>query len=160
MNQQPVASRPRMDDVPQDDESGLMDWGEAECKLAASRSYWISTTRPDGRPHAMPVWGAWHDGALYFGTGANTVKARNLSANPAVVVHLESADDMVVVEGTAERIAMADAPGPVDAAYREKYGMGLLDAGGDAPLFVVRPRVAFAWLEADFLNTATRWEWR
>ncbi len=33
-------------------------------------NYWICTTRPDGRPHSIPVWGFWLDGGLYFGPAA------------------------------------------------------------------------------------------
>jgi Pyridoxamine 5'-phosphate oxidase len=76
-------------------------WRHAAEKLASSRNYWICTTRPDGRPHAIPVWGFWIDDALYFGTARSTRKARNLAHNSAAVVHLESGDDVVIVEGNA-----------------------------------------------------------
>jgi hypothetical protein len=36
---------------------GTMKWAEVCCQLEASRNYWICTTRSDGLPHAMPVWG-------------------------------------------------------------------------------------------------------
>jgi hypothetical protein len=157
----PVASRPHAEGYGiQQDEDSLMPWTDAETKVAASRNYWICTARPDGRPHAMPVWGVWHDGALYFGTGDATVKARNLAANPAVVVHLESGDDCVIIEGVAERGFPNDLAGPLNDAYRAKYGLGITEADEDAPIFCVRPRVAFAWLETDFPNTATRWRWQ
>lgn len=48
------------------------------------------------------MWGVWLDGVLYFGTGAGSVKARNLAANPALVVHLESGDKAVIMEGEAQ----------------------------------------------------------
>jgi len=57
---------------------------------ARSRNYWICTSRPDGRPHSMPVWGFWTDGALYFGTERSSRKGKNLAHNYAVSVHLES----------------------------------------------------------------------
>jgi hypothetical protein len=157
---QPVASRPATKDYGiAEDTATLMQWAEVEAKLVASRNYWICTTRPNGRPHAMPVWGIWHDGALFFSTGEATVKARNLSLNPAVTVHLESGDDCVIVEGVATR----DVEGPVfealNEAYKAKYGLGITEAGEGSPIFAVRPVVAFAWLESDFPNTATRWRW-
>jgi hypothetical protein len=43
--------------------SGLLPWSWAEQRLLASRNYWVATSWPDGRPHVMPVWGVWHDGA-------------------------------------------------------------------------------------------------
>ena len=39
--------------------NGTMKWANVCRQLEASRNYWICTTRADGRPHAMPVWGFW-----------------------------------------------------------------------------------------------------
>jgi Pyridoxamine 5'-phosphate oxidase len=76
----------------------------AEDRLTKSRNYWICTTRPDGRPHSIPVWGFWFEGALYFGTARSTRKSRNLAHNPAISVHLESGDDVVILEGMLKRL--------------------------------------------------------
>lgn len=46
----------------------------AEDRLAKARNYWICTARPDGRPHSIPVWGFWVDGAVYFGTARPAAK--------------------------------------------------------------------------------------
>ena len=43
---------------------------------------WVCSTRPDGRPHAMPVWALWIDGALWFSTDPSSYKARNLARSP------------------------------------------------------------------------------
>jgi nitroimidazol reductase NimA-like FMN-containing flavoprotein (pyridoxamine 5'-phosphate oxidase superfamily) len=74
-------------------------WGWAEERLASSRNYWIATARAGGSPHAMPVWGVWIDDAVVFGTSARSRKGRNLTRDPRVVVHLESGDEVVVLEG-------------------------------------------------------------
>jgi nitroimidazol reductase NimA-like FMN-containing flavoprotein (pyridoxamine 5'-phosphate oxidase superfamily) len=144
--------------LPEDGGPGPLSWSDTERKLEDSRNYWICTTRPDGRPHAMPVWGVWHAGALYFGTGAETQKAKNLEHNPAVVVHLESGDDCVIVEGEARDAESPDMEA-LNASYMKKYGMNLSEAGEGSPLYEVRPARAFAWIESDFPNTATRWRW-
>jgi hypothetical protein len=137
---------------------GPLAWGHAEKRLAGARNYWIATTRPDGRPHAAPVWGVWVEGGLYFGTGRSSVKGRNLAHSPELVVHLESADDVVILEGEVEEVRDRDPFDAVDAAYRAKYGMGVSEAGDEGAVwYVVRPRKAHAWLENDFPNTATRW---
>src|SRR5262245_21909451 len=76
----PRASRPRMPEgygVPAGDE-GLLPWSFARERLESAPNYWIGSTGPDGRPHAMPVWGAWVEGALYFGTSPQTRTGRNL----------------------------------------------------------------------------------
>ena len=97
----------------------------AENRLTKSRNYWICTARPDGRPHSIPVWGFWIDGALYFGTGRLSRKARNLAHNPAVSIHLDSGDDVVILEGTAVEVDLTNKSllKKLDAASRAKYKM-------------------------------------
>src|SRR3712207_8817192 len=41
-------------------------------------------------------------------------------------------------------------------AYAAKYGFDALGGEGGPPVYVLRPRVAFAWLESSFPETATR----
>jgi hypothetical protein len=56
---QPRASRPYMPGygiVGPTQGSGLLPWSWAEERLTASRNYWVASSWPDGRPHAMPVW--------------------------------------------------------------------------------------------------------
>lgn len=67
----------------------------------------LSTVRPDGRPHAAPVWIDLEDGAIWFNTGAATVKGRNLARTGIATICVQ--DDrppfsFVVIEGTAELI--------------------------------------------------------
>src|SRR5918912_177072 len=102
----PVAGRPRMPKgygIRTDDE-GQLPWIWAEERLADARNYWIATTSPNRTPHVMPVWGVWLDGAVCFGTDRQSRKARNLAANPAVAVHLESGDEVVVLHGPAVKV--------------------------------------------------------
>src|ERR1700674_770174 len=74
-------------------------------KLADAELYWVSTVRPDGRPHVTPLLGVWLAGAMYFCTGPDERKARNLTENPHCVLTtghstLEGLD--LVIEGRAE----------------------------------------------------------
>jgi nitroimidazol reductase NimA-like FMN-containing flavoprotein (pyridoxamine 5'-phosphate oxidase superfamily) len=137
----------------------FLPFSHAEERMAKSRNYWICTIRPDGRPHSIPVWGFWLDGSLYFGTGRSTRKARNLEKNPALSIHLESGDDVVILEGSAVEVDLADKATlkKLDAASRAKYKMPLvMDA--DSVIYSVRPRLVLAWTEKDFPNNATRWQ--
>ena len=45
------------------------DWADVERRLTDAQLYWLVTVRADGRPHAVPLCGAWHDGAFAFCTG-------------------------------------------------------------------------------------------
>ena len=139
----------------------FLPWSHAEVRLERSRSYWICTTRPDGRPHSMPVWGCWLDGALWFSTGTTTRKAKNLAHQPEVSIHLESGEDMVVFEGRAEEVD----PKKFDKGFiqrfdvmsKKKYKMGFTIMPGSV-FYKVKPRVALAWLEKKFPYHSTRWE--
>lgn len=135
----------------------FLPWTFAERRLKRSRNYWVCSTRPDGRPHAVPVWGLWLDGALWFSTDPSSRKAKNLASNPSVVIHLESGDEAVVVEG---RASVTELTKRIDAQYFRKYAIHLI--GFEAPMVVVRvvPNVVMAWREKDFSASTTRWKFR
>lgn len=88
---------------------------------------YLTTVRPDGTPHVMPLWGIWVDGRLYFSTGAQSRKARNLAANARCVVCTENAAEAVVVEGMA--IPLDDGARLEELAphYAKKYKSFTLD---------------------------------
>ena len=159
----PATSRPHIPGygIPEGRE-GMLEWGWAEERLTRAPTYWVATMRPDGRPHATPVWGAWVEGALHFEGGAHTRRGRNLAANPAVAVHVERGDEVVILEGVAKEIA-APEPGlasrlvaAYDAKYHPRYGYRAdPDNWRTGGLYVVRATVAFGW--ARFPEDATRW---
>ena len=131
----------------------LLPWSWAEAHLATARTYWLSTVRPDGRPHAMPVWAVWQDDALLFSTGRRSRKARNLAANAWCVVSVEAGPAAVVVEGRAEELEGADLS-RFNAAYFEKYQWQM--EGWTDPIFRVIPTVVFGF-EEDDAGRSTRW---
>ena len=83
---------------------GLLSWAWAERRLTGSHNYWLVTVRPNGRPHAMPVWGVWVDGAFHFSSGRRSRKTRNLVRNPRCVVCTDRAHEAVIVEGVARTV--------------------------------------------------------
>ncbi|MCH8815174.1 MAG: pyridoxamine 5'-phosphate oxidase family protein [Chloroflexi bacterium] len=159
-DQTPQADRPRMpgyDLLDADSGSGLLPWSWAEERLINSHNYWISTVSPEGRPHAMPVWGVWMDGVLYFSTADNSRKARNLAADSRCTATTEYAGEAVIVEGTAEIVTDAGVLTRFKEAYDPKYDWDMDVSTG--PIYAIKPRVAFGFIEsaADFQGSATRW---
>lgn len=133
---------------------GQLEWSDVLNQLTAARNYWVCTTRPDGRPHAMPVWGLWLAEGVVFSTDPTSRKGRNLAARPAAVIHLESGDDVVVLEGEVQSYdgnmtAFAE-------AYEAKYAFRP-EPGPTQGVYALRPRRVLAWREADFPRSATRW---
>jgi PPOX class probable F420-dependent enzyme len=100
---------------------GHLEWGAVDLRMRVGRSLILATTRPDGRPHAMPVWFVWLDRRLYFITSRSTGKARNLAAQAWAVAHLGDGDEVLMVEGPVRRVEDDAETRRVEAAYREKY---------------------------------------
>jgi hypothetical protein len=71
--------------TPHGTKPNFLAWEWVTERLERSHSYWICSTRPDGRPHAAPVWGVWMDGAVVFSTDPSSRKAQNLKAFPGPV---------------------------------------------------------------------------
>ncbi|WUW24480.1 pyridoxamine 5'-phosphate oxidase family protein [Streptomyces sp. NBC_01463] len=145
-------------------------WEDARRLLSGAELYWLSTVRPDGRPHVTPLIGVWWQGALHFCTGADERKARNLAANDEVVLttgtNSWSAGYDVVVEGRAERVADGEALARLAQVWEEKYGpdwrFDVADGvfvgaqGNRAEVFAVSPRTVFGFGKGDPF-TQTRW---
>lgn len=100
---------------------------------------------------------------FYVYSERKTAKAKKLAHDSRAVVHLESAEDVVIVHGRLEDVGRpGDAPGIVDA-LGAKY-----DAPGDDQylpssdeafdvLYLFRPERALLWSLADYENTQQRW---
>ncbi len=139
------------------DDATLLPWSKVEDQLVGAANYWLATTRPDGRPHVTSIWDVWVDHALYF-TGIPTARwARNMAMNPAITVHLESGNDVVIAKGEVEDIESitdADLAARIVQAWDNKYGRLHPDPAADG-MFRLRPRSVRAW--SRFPDDATRW---
>ncbi len=159
-SQEPVPSRPNLPagyGIPREPGPQMAQWEQVQDRLRQARNYWIATTRPTGRPHVMPVWGLWLEDGFYFGTDPASRKARNLAANPACAVHLESGDDVVIVEGTVDAVQDPALLLAFAQAYQQKYNIRPDLTNAATRVLRLRPTTAFAWSEQDFLRSATRW---
>jgi general stress protein 26 len=147
------------------------EWSQGRDELAGAELYWLSTVRPDGRPHVTPLLAIWLDGALYFCTGADERKAKNLSANRHCILTtgqstLDGLD--LVIEGTAEGVNDKAKLARVADAYESKYGAhfvapdgtwsGLGDAIRQAEVLVYRvaPETGFGFGKGATFSQ-TRW---
>jgi general stress protein 26 len=147
------------------------EWSQARAELADAEVYWLSTVRPDGRPHVTPLLGVWLEGALYFCTGPQERKAKNLAGNPHCILTtgrstLDGLD--LVIEGTAKSVGDQAELGRVADTYESKYGphfaapdgtwSGLGDAIRRAEVLVCRvaPETGFGFGKGG-LFSQTRW---
>jgi hypothetical protein len=119
-----------------------MSWNDVDAELDGAEIFWVTTVRPDGRPHTTPLIAVWIDGALYFGTGPGERKERNLRENRhcSLTTGCNAFRDGVdvVVEGNAERILDDETLGRVAERIARKYGWRF-EVAGDALREVVGP---------------------
>lgn len=151
------------------DDATATPWAGAVHALEQAEIYWISTVRPDGRPHVTPMIGLWLDDALYFTTGETERKAKNLERNPRCAITTgcnvlnEGLD--VVIEGDAVRASVESKLQQLAGLYKSKYdwnfsvreGAFWLE-GSEAPalVFAVAPKTVFGFGKGEPFSQ-TRW---
>lgn len=94
---------------------------------------WLTTVRPDGRPHTVPVWFLW-DGETILMFRAIKVKVQELKQNPNVTLALDpsnNGNDIVVIEGTAELVEDMNITAALPA-FAKKYDVLLKEMGWTA----------------------------
>ena len=157
---EPKAQRPHMPDYGiAKGQKGMLSWDWVDEQMSQARNYWICSTKPDGRPHAAPVWGVWMDNTLYFSSSRKSQKGRNLAASPEVAIHLDSGDDVVMLEGRVEEVTDKAVLARMVEVYGAKYEFKPNPEGEPGNVYyAVKPRLAFAWHEKNFPQSATRWK--
>jgi nitroimidazol reductase NimA-like FMN-containing flavoprotein (pyridoxamine 5'-phosphate oxidase superfamily) len=156
-------------------DAAAMPWDKASAVLGGAEIYWVTTVRPNGQPHVTPLVAVWLGDALYFCTGEDERKARNLRENRSCVMTtgcnaFRSGID-VVVEGEATNVRdvatlqrVADALSTkYDWPYRVRDGtleeLGRPDEDDDgrpAIVFRVAPSTVFAYERGESFS-ATRY---
>ena len=159
----PKTTRPNIPGYgPPDSKKGLFPRKWAEDRLKVSRQFWIATTRPDGRSHVMIVWALWMDGLLYFSTGRDSRKARNLARNPNSTMCTDNAAEGVILEGEVETERDVRRIREFIRLYEKKYKYKLGKMGErmlalEDPVFFLRAKTGFGLWEKKFNTSATKW---
>jgi general stress protein 26 len=130
---------------------GMVSWNQVNEWMDESKNYWINSSKPNGNPHSRPVWGIWMENNFYFGGGSKTQNATNLRNNPKIIVHTESGEKVVIIEGTAKTFDDKELNTTLGKAYEKRYGMS-----HPPPFWRVIPQIVFAWSMEDFENTPTK----
>jgi PPOX class probable F420-dependent enzyme len=110
-----------------------------EERLRSDKMVWLTTVRPDGRPHTIPVWFLWESATLLIFSKVKTQKVRNLCQNHSVMLALDDTKngrDVVILEGTAELLERGEGREALQA-YGEKYREGLQGIGVTAEQFTM-----------------------
>lgn len=142
------------------DGDGLLSWDWAVERLTASHDYWLATVWPDGRPHVMPVWGVWAEGAVWFSCSLSSRKAKNLARYPRCVLTTDNPREPLVVEGTADLVSdlptISQFAGWTNAKYQTSYAADFYDPAVNG-CYRVRPTWVFGLDSDRFTASPTRW---
>jgi nitroimidazol reductase NimA-like FMN-containing flavoprotein (pyridoxamine 5'-phosphate oxidase superfamily) len=153
-----------------DPEAEPTPWADVVDALERAELYWITTVRADGRPHVTPLIGVAEGETVYFCTGLDEQKGRNLEHSDHVALttgnnRWASGLD-IVVEGQAVRVADEDALQRLADAWEAKYGsewhwevadgMFRHADGGGAAVFRVEPSKILAFAKDPHGQTTYR----
>ena len=133
-------------------------------------TFFLGTTRPDGRPHSAAFGAFWHDGDVYLVSGPGTRKSRNLATNPACTVSVKLPGIDLIMEGEATRVT--DGPTLETLAARAREAGWPAEVAGDAltapysapsagppPWYLYRIRIHTAFgVTTEEPYGATRWQ--
>jgi nitroimidazol reductase NimA-like FMN-containing flavoprotein (pyridoxamine 5'-phosphate oxidase superfamily) len=152
-------------------------WEEVRRVLADAQLAWLSTVRPEGGPHVTPVVPVLVDETLYFMTGTEEQKARNIERNPKVAL-ITGANTWdrgldVVVEGTARMVTddatLRGAAAAWGATWDGRWtlvsapgGLRHMDEGEPEPyeirVYAIDPTVAYGHAKGGFAHTRYTFE--
>jgi PPOX class probable F420-dependent enzyme len=103
--------------------------------LANARIVWLSTTRPDGRPHVVPAWFDWDGEVITVFTRSDAQKVRNVRHEPRVMLAIGQPDpafECELLEGNAAvvdgRAAGSESVRP-SSRFASKYAKSLAETG-------------------------------
>jgi PPOX class probable F420-dependent enzyme len=116
---------------------------------------WLSTVRPDGLPHLVPIWFSWDGETVLIASKPHARKVANLRVNPRVMLALGEPDedfDVGLLEGVAD-ILDEPAATVLPPSHLRKYRDQLAAIGLDRKEFLatyslvirIRPTRFFPW---------------
>jgi hypothetical protein len=139
-----------------------VEWREAEARLRAARSGWLATTRPDGRPHAVPLWFVWDGRDVHYVTSRHSQKGRNLVLQRWTVFHLGDGEDVLIAEGVSVEVSDPDQLAEIGQRYGDKYVEPVtgerapIGSSADDAVYRLSPQRILVW---SYGNIASRTEW-
>jgi general stress protein 26 len=114
-------------------------------RFAVSDCSWLTTVRPDGRPHSAPVWHTWTNSHIYVVTMPSAVKVKNIRRHPAVVLTHPDPHRTIIIEGRAQFADhLADELRP---HFKAKYDWDIVADEDYQTIIEIIPEKVLAWGE-------------
>jgi general stress protein 26 len=112
-------------------------------KFAQAEACWFSSVRADGRAHLAPIWHVWHEGRVYVVTPATSVRARNITRNPAVSLSLPDPMTVLIIEGIAR--SAPEQRAAIQPLFKAKYDWDISSDSAYGMVIEVTPQKVLAW---------------
>jgi len=109
---------------------------------------WVATADGSGRPHLVPLSIWWDGERITMATAAGNRTFDNLSTGGAVRLAVGGTRDVVMIDGSAELLPVADDAEVADG-FASRHGWDPRDEESDWVFVRVRPNRIQAWREAD-----------
>jgi PPOX class probable F420-dependent enzyme len=98
---------------------------------------WLSTVRPDGAPHLVPIWFTWDGTSLLVFSKPAAQKVRNMRANPIAMLALGEPEDDFDVAMAEARVELLQEPATeLPWAHLAKYSARMAALGLSPDQFV------------------------
>ncbi|MFI8288322.1 pyridoxamine 5'-phosphate oxidase family protein [Streptomyces sp. NPDC085614] len=124
---------------------------DTRARLEGDVDVWVATPGSPG-VHLIPLSYLWDGDAFLVSTPRSSVTGRNLLADGHVRLGLGPTRDVVVVDGTAEPVDLADLAAGTGDAFAARTGFDPRDLDEPYQYFLIRPRRVQAWREANELR--------
>ncbi|MFK3729870.1 pyridoxamine 5'-phosphate oxidase family protein [Streptomyces sp. NPDC088090] len=119
-------------------------------RLETDVDLWLAS-----RGHLIPLSFLWDGAAVLVSTPRASLTGRNLLADGRVRLALGPTRDVVMIDGAAEPVDLADLPAGTGDAFAEKTGFDPRELTRPYQYFLIRPHRVHAWREADELEGRT-----
>ncbi|MEU4998187.1 pyridoxamine 5'-phosphate oxidase family protein [Streptomyces sp. NPDC021622] len=125
---------------------------DTRARLESDVDLWVATPgSPDG-VHLIPLSYLWDGTTFLISTPRASITARNLLADGGVRLGIGPTRDVVIVDGTAEPVDVADLAPETGDAFAVKTGFDPRKLDDPYQYVLIRPRRIQAWREANELQ--------
>jgi PPOX class probable F420-dependent enzyme len=97
--------------------------------LGRARIVWLSSARPDGRPHVVPTWFDWDGEVITVFTRPDAQKVRNVRHEPRVMLAIGKPDPAFEVELLEGEAVVGSSPVRPSDTFASKYAQSLAETG-------------------------------
>ncbi|MFG1654864.1 pyridoxamine 5'-phosphate oxidase family protein [Micromonospora sp. NPDC049275] len=121
-------------------------------RLESDIDLWVATSGSPGGVHLIPLSYLWDGTTFLVSTPRASVTGRNLLEDARVRLSLGPTRDVVIVDGVAEPVDIADLGHERCAAFAARTGFDPSGSAEPYQYFVIRPQRIQAWREANELR--------